>query len=205
MGVHFLNDATSPFGRKVIVAALERAIQFTEEFVDLASPEGALGQSNPLWQIPVLVTTDGRAIYDSATILLYLETQHGDPPLVPEEQRWPVLTRASLSDGLMEAVLFRIMELRRPDNEQSASFVKKLEARIERSLATLDAEVSQMPTDSALLADQIAAACALEYTDFRFTRDWRSTYTHAARWLDRVSDRESLRITAPPRSGPLQR
>jgi hypothetical protein len=47
------NDATSPFGRKIVVACLERSIPLQEEFVDIYAA-GPIDRLNPLRQIPTL-------------------------------------------------------------------------------------------------------------------------------------------------------
>jgi len=56
------NDATSPFGRKILVAAAERAIALDEVIIDVYSP-GPLDDHNPLRQTPTLVTDEGEALY----------------------------------------------------------------------------------------------------------------------------------------------
>jgi glutathione S-transferase len=53
-----LSDATTPFGRKVVVAAIERSIPLEEIFVPLDGT-GPLDAVNPLRQIPTLVLPDG--------------------------------------------------------------------------------------------------------------------------------------------------
>jgi glutathione S-transferase len=201
--MRLLNDATSPFGRKVAVAALERGVSFEEEFVDLSNPE-RLARWNPLWQIPVLVSAAGEAIYDSATILLYLDTLHHDAPLFPEKDRFGVMTRVALCDGLMEAVLLRRMEQTRAEREQSPAFVARLEARVGRALAELEVVLGRKRAgEGPMQADDIAAACALGYVDFRFGTDWRAHCPRAAAWLAACADRPSLRETAPTRTRPV--
>jgi hypothetical protein len=82
---------------------------------------------------------------------------------------WPVLTRIALPDGLMEAVRQRVIELRRPTERQDDSSVRKLEARIGRTVARLNVLVPTFSRDPST-ADAIAAACSLEYVDFRDSR-----------------------------------
>ena len=48
------------------------------------------------------------------------------------------MTIISVANGLMEAVLERRMELIRPSNEQSESFVKKQEIRVFRTINWLE-------------------------------------------------------------------
>lgn len=200
--MRLLNDATSPFGRKVLVAAIERSIPLKEEFVDLATSE-ALHAANPLRQIPVVVLDNGLALYDSMTIMNYLDEVHDGPRLFPSEDRWSVMSRVSLCDGMMEATLLRIMELRRPANEQSSGFVSKLESRIGHVLEELETILTaKSPGDSVLYADDIAAICALGYLDLRYTTDWRNNHPGAAAWFESYADRRSVEGTMPTRTAP---
>ncbi|MBT6278390.1 MAG: glutathione S-transferase, partial [Chromatiales bacterium] len=57
-----LSDATTPFGRKCVVCAMERELEFEEVFVSI---DDALEAANPLRQIPALSTGDGQTLYDS--------------------------------------------------------------------------------------------------------------------------------------------
>ena len=79
-------DATTPFGRKCLVAALERNIVLEEKFVKLSDPKGFLCV-NPLNQIPAL-TTCNEKYFDSDVILQFLDTLHKGPPLIPEENKF---------------------------------------------------------------------------------------------------------------------
>jgi glutathione S-transferase len=197
-----LSDATTPFGRKVLVAALERSIEIQEEFVPLDGT-GLLDRYNPLRQIPTLIAEDGRAIYDSDTIILYLDTRHDGDPLVPESDRFGVLTRATLGSGLIEATLLRRMEVLREPGERSDLFIRKMEERVARTLAALEAQCATLAFTAALRADQITIACALGYVDFRYTDKWRDAHPQLAKWFGVVAKRPSMVATAPTRSQPV--
>ena len=192
------NDATSPFGRKILVAAAERAIPLDEVIVGCFSP-GPLDAINPLRQIPALVTDEGEALFDSDVILLYLDSAHDGPPLVPDEDCWAILARTALGNGLIEAVLNRIMEIKRAEGEQSPGFIAKMEERIARALARLEELAGALSADT-LRADDITIACALEYTDFRYSEAWRADCPTLAAWLEAIAARPSMTVSVPTRT-----
>jgi glutathione S-transferase len=191
-----LSDATTPFGRKAVLCAIERGIAMDEEFVAI---DAQLDARNPLRQIPVLETATGEFLYDSDTIIAYLDTLHSGTPLLPGEGRFELLTRLALANGVIEAVLLRTMESRRPDGERSATFMDKLEGRALRGIARLEREAATLGTRS-LNAIDITTACALEYADFRFSRDWRAKAPALGEWLEVVAARASMVATVPVRT-----
>jgi glutathione S-transferase len=196
-----LNDATSPFGRKILIAALERSIPMSEEFVDLTG-DNRLACFNPLRQIPVLLVDGRQPLYDSDTILLYLDTAHNGAPLFPEAERWAVQTDISLANGLMEATLLRIMEIRRPAGEQSPAFINRMEARIARALGAVDSLAPRL-SRTKFIGREVALAAALGYVDFRYKTDWRADFPAAAAWAEAIHARPSLMATRPERTGPI--
>ena len=139
---------------------------------------------------------DGSVLYDSDVIIEYLDDLSPGPSLIPEEDRHRVLTRVALCNGLMQAVLQRVMELRRPADEQSPAFVAKLQQRADRALAELESEAAEI-TAGELCLDQITTACALEYVDFRYRSDWRHDMPILAAWLADFGERPSMRVTRP--------
>ncbi len=189
------NGPTSPFGRKVRVVALELGVTLEVQSIDVYSAE-FLDALNPLRQIPTLQLDDGSALYDSDVIIDYLDSVSEQPTLVPAEDRHRLLTRVALCNGLMEAVLQRVMEQRRPESERSPAFVEKLEGRADRALAELESEAAEISAGD-LCLDQITTACALEYVDFRYRRDWRADMPILAGWLARFAERPSMRATRP--------
>jgi len=192
-----LTDATTPFGRKAIVAARERKIALDETFVSI---DAGLDQHNPLRQIPALVTDAGESLYDSDTILFYLDSLHDGESLFPGQTRFVDLTRIACANGLIEAVLQRTMESRRADGEKSESEMARLEQRAYRALGALEQQATAL-SSSTLSAADITTACALEYTDFRLTDAWREQAPALRDWLADVCERPSMTGTRPTRAG----
>ena len=102
--------AASPFARKVRVLAAETGLLDRIELLDTAVMPTTLNERvnalNPLGKIPVLLTDDDEALYDSRVICEYLDTLHAGAKLLPSgAARWQVLRLAALADGLMDAAL----------------------------------------------------------------------------------------------------
>lgn len=191
-------DASTPFGRKCLVAALERGIAMEERFIDLANP-GKFAVTNPLIQIPALEIDGGDVYFDSDVIQQYLDTCHSGPALIPDEDRFGHLTRIHLANGVIESTLLRRMESVRPEGERSAKFMSHLEARISRGLNRLD-KLRKPATDAPLTAEDITLLCALDYVDYRYPHDWRSGAKKLASWLEKAAERPSARVSLPGRT-----
>lgn len=189
------NGPTSPFGRMTRVVGLELGIPVEERQIDVYTAE-FLDPINPLRQIPTLETEDGEVLYDSRVICRWFDSISGRAKLIPADRQWEVERRWALAIGVMEAGLQRRMEIVRPAGEKSAAQIAKLEVRIVRALERLEHEAPAL-RDAALRMDAVAAAVALEYTDFRFTRDWRSRCPRLDEWLSDFSARPSFVQTRP--------
>ncbi|WLE63674.1 glutathione S-transferase C-terminal domain-containing protein [Burkholderia plantarii] len=199
-----LTDATSPFGRKVVVAAHERALDVRELFIDMKRPE-ALAPFNPLWQIPALALSDTAGLYDSMAIMLHLDTLHAHAPLVRTGDV-AALSMLALADGMMEATLARRVESVRDPARQDDATLARLEARILRSVDTLAARLDELTPerDGRVSGTQIAVAVALEYADFRYGRAWRERAPALAEWLAPLSARPVMAATAPGAREPFE-
>ncbi len=189
------NGPTSPFGRKVSVLYRELGLPVDEITIDVYSSE-FLDGINPLRQIPTLELDDGRPIYDSTVIALYLVELAGRADVFPDDQRWDVLTFCAMCDGLMEAVLQRRMETLRPDGEKSPSTIAKLEARANRTVSNLAAQLHRIEGNG-LRLDRIAAVCALEYVGFRLSDDWRTLHPSLAAWCEAYGRHPGFAATRP--------
>jgi glutathione S-transferase len=189
------NGPTSPFGRKVAILYRELGLAVEEKEIDVYNSE-FLDTLNPLRQIPTLELANGKAIFDSTVISLYLIDLASRDDVLPAELKWEVLTTCALSDGTMEAVLQRRMESLQPEHERSAQLMQRLETRVDRSIRKLAASLERFSGDQ-LRLDRIAVACALEYTTFRFTDVWKSQHPSLAAWCEAFSARPSFQETRP--------
>ncbi len=189
------NGPTSPFGRKVAVLYRELGLAVEEVEIDVYRAE-FLDVLNPLRQIPTLELPTGGAMFDSTVISLYLIELASRPDVLPEPNKWDILTSCSLCNGLMEAVLQRRMETLRPEKERSPSVIDKLEVRIRRAVSSLAAALERFNGDQ-LRLDRIAAACALDYTSFRFGSEWKEQHPSLAAWCASHTARPSFEATRP--------
>ena len=114
---------TSPFGRKVLMAADHLDLPLTVDPVDpveTMDPHDAIRQDNPLGKMPVLVLDDGRRLFDSPVILEYLDHRGGVGSLIQldVDERFDCLTMQALADGMLDAALLILYEERRPADRQ---------------------------------------------------------------------------------------
>ena len=179
------SSSASPFARKIRIAAevlgLSHRIEVTP--ADTSDPAEPLRAQNPLGKIPTLVLEDGRAIYDSAVILEYLDVLAGGGRLIPTgEARFDVLTRAALADGVMDAAILTIYEQRwRDAATHSARWLDHQSGKIARALAAFEAAA---PDPAEIDVAAIGLACALGYLDLRFVGRWRADHLKLVGWLE---------------------
>lgn len=156
-------------------------------------------QHNPLGKIPVLLTADQGAIYDSPVICEYLDGLHKGTRLFPAApaERIVALRRQALGDGLLDVLLLLRNEAGRPDGTPSPTYLAGFEQKIVAALAALEDEAPTLDS-SAFGIGHIAIGCALGYLDFRFMdRDWRSTHPALAGWHAGFEARPSALATTP--------
>jgi glutathione S-transferase len=193
---------TSPYVRKVMVAAHELDLARRLTLVP-TTPETVVADvaaDNPLAQIPTLVLDDGTRLYDSTVICLWLDSQGGGR-LLPAAgpARWRALARHALGQGLIDAAIGRVRELRRPAGERSPSFLAKRAAEIARALDALEAAAPTLAPAPGLA--EIAAGVALGYLEFRGAEEpWRLGRTALAAWFDALARRPSFVATQHPRT-----
>ena len=191
----------SPFVRKVRVVIDESGLtdQVTPVPVQTTplATDPAARNANPLGKIPSLVLDDGKSLFDSRVICLYLNDISG-AGLYPAERIWDVLTLEALADGIMDAAVLMVYEARLRDEEnRSATWVNAQWEKITNALDTLERqEFAAMQGD--LNIAQLATACALDYLDFRHgARDWRKGRASLDKWHSQIVQRISLQTTLP--------
>ena len=139
---------TSPYARKVRILVHEKgaAARVNEETVAALEDPAALHEANPLGKVPALVMDDGTSWFDSPVICELLDTALDGPALIPSSaaERLRVLRQQAIADGIMDAAVSIIFERNRKDAEQSEIWLGRWERAILRSLALLEAEVTDL-------------------------------------------------------------
>ena len=192
----------SPFARKVLVVLHETGQMDDIEFADVFGTTVDAGSMpvslNPLGKLPVLERDDGPAIYDSRVICRFLNAR-ASGNLYPEGDRlWDTLTLEATGDGIMESALAMVYEARvRPPEMQYQTIVDAHWVKIDRTLSALN-NIWISHLSGPLDMGQISVACALGYLDFRLdARNWRKGNDALADWFEKISERASLKATAP--------
>ncbi|HEY0291254.1 MAG TPA: glutathione S-transferase family protein [Hansschlegelia sp.] len=178
----------SPFGRKVKIAAAVLGLTDRIDVIatDTTAEDDPIRSLNPLGKIPALELGDGTTLYDSRVIVEYFDWLAGGGKLLPLEPiaRFKVLTAQALADGLMDAALLQIYEVRmRPETERSPSWIANQAGKVARALKHLEDAPPPVIPD----AGSIATACALGYLDLRFEGRWRAEHPNLVAWLDAFS------------------
>lgn len=198
--MELLGSGASPFVRKTRTLIAEAGIEDVPYVTVTASPMGGeerVNAANPLGKIPALSRPNAPTIYDSNVICRFLD-DHADAGLYPPARLWEVLTLEATGDGIMEAAVGMIYEMRfRPEDKIWEPWFEGQWAKINRALDTLERQwMSHLngPVDMG----QISIACALGYLDLRFEDvDWRSARPDLAAWYATFSKRPSMVDTAP--------
>ncbi|MFY0693257.1 MAG: glutathione S-transferase family protein [Paracoccaceae bacterium] len=192
------DNPASPYCRKVQVLARETGHMKDLEIVfSIGSPVDSSQMPttlNPLGKIPALVLEDGRTLFDSRVICRYLDDMAGNR-YYPKADLFDVLTLEALADGIMDAAILMVYEVRcRAEEERSEAWVEGQWAKIVRALDRLETD----GVSGTINMGQIALGCALGYLDFRHEdRNWRETRPKLAAWFEGFSKRMSMAETVP--------
>lgn len=195
-------SVTSPYTRKVRVVLMEKHIDF--EFVSncMSGSPPPIELVNPLGKIPALVLDDGVCLFDSQVITEYLDAISPVGHLIPEPTRERALVKRweALADGILDAGVAIVLELRRPEGERSMAWLERQRGKMDRGLAQMSRELGQRPwcTADAMNLSDIATGCLLFWLDFRFPDlDWRKRYANLDALATRLFQRKSFKETPP--------
>ncbi len=190
---------TSPYVRKVTVTAIETGLdKKIERILTIPASAPDLPADNPLGKVPTLILDNGERLIDSPVIVEYLDGLHSGAKIVPTsgDARWKALRLQALADGILDAAVLRLMETRRPANEQSKAWMERQRTVVNRSLDWLEQHVASL--DDTVTIGNITVAIVGDYLDFRFgAEDWRQGRPKLAEWQKRFASRASLKATYP--------
>jgi len=192
----------SPFARKVRVALREKGIACDEQVDVPWNAATATTDHNPLGKVPVLITDGDETYFDSGVIIEYLETLGIDPVLIPADgaERVAVRQMEALADGICDAVVLMVLEEHRPQALQSADWIGRQQAKVERGTAALNTHLDDMNwlAGGTFRLTHIAAGCALAYLDLRRPGfQWRTRYPQLAAFSNAMEQRPSFAATQP--------
>lgn len=182
----------SPYARKVRVVIHEKQLAERIDWREVdpwADPPELLAAS-PVGKVPALVADDGTLFTESNTISEYLDHVGSGPALLGGD-RFAVLARAALAQGLIDAAFGTVIERRRPAERQWSEWSDRLRRAVDRTFPRLTVDTGRFD-----LGD-ISTACALAYLDFRLPEiAWRASHPRLAAWLDTANRRPSMVATA---------
>jgi glutathione S-transferase len=191
-------STNSPYARKVRVLILELNLTEGVELLEADTKDlaGPVCTFNPLAKVPVLLTDDGIAVYDSPVISEFLAgnvATHNFPGVAPALKDKCLVSTA---DGILDAGYAARLEKIRPQNFQWQEFIDLQFGKINRTLDRLDQDANSLPHEATQGA--IALACALEWIQFRHAEgQWLINRLQLAEWAQRFSQRPSMMATRP--------
>lgn len=187
----------SPYARKARITALEAGIDLNLVWHHPTAEDSKVPDFNPLGKVPALILDDGTLIVDSPVICEFLDQHERTPSFLPAQgpERIRVRTIEALADGIMDATVARVLEMRRDPSERSPYWLQRWEDAIRRALPVLEAQVT---TDPGFHLGTIASICALDYLDFRFPElEALAPLPAFADWLAGQQTRDSVKATEP--------
>lgn len=196
---------SSPFARKVRIAAIELGLIDKIEFVTTKVSPGSFNEDysqniSPLRKLPALILDDGHVIVDSYVIVEYLDELAGSGKLIPASgaRKWQVKAEHCITQGILDAMLLcRYEKMLRPEELRWQTWIDDQWDRVWHGLQRFEAhpEILTGPFDIA----QIGVVCVLGYADFRFADcGWRKAFPKLAAFNDKMLQRESVKISVPP-------
>lgn len=189
----------SPFARKCRIVAREKGLidRIEEIVVDPYANAPELLASNPVVQVPTLIAGDGLPLNDSPVICEYLDALGEGPRLLPADgaDRLRVRRLETLGNQALEMGVKLVLEKRRPEGEQSPSWIARWTANMARALDALEAAG---PDPSRLDMGVVTAGVAVTWIGFRHPDfDWKTGRPALATLQAELEQRPSFAETRP--------
>jgi len=190
----------SPYGRKVLVMAIEKGLENKIEIIleNLQEKSDFLKNNNPLGQVPTLLTDDNNILFDSPVIAEYIDSINSNPKLIPAEtnQRIEVLKISALADCMVENAINVFYEGIKADNLKDLKKYEKCKNNLENCFSYLENNISKFSNQVNMAS--IAVASGIGYIDFRLNElGWKNKYPELATWFAEFSKRDSMQKTHP--------
>lgn len=196
-----LTSPASPYARKVRVLLHElgqtEAVELAQVTTSPTAPAAEVTSAHALRKLPALIRPEGCTLYDSRVITRYLDDRFSGG-LYPTSHQWETLTLEATGDGIMDAAVLMVYELRqRPEDKQDKGWLDAQWGKVENALDALN-ERWLSHLSGPLDAGVISVGCALGYLDFRHGgREWRKGRDALDDWFAVFAERPSMQATRP--------
>ena len=140
---------------------------------------------------------DNVSISDSDNICLYFDEISNQKSLYPKHRYWECMAMINIANGIMENGVNRYIEISSVEKEkQRVKTIERYEKKILRSIQWIEKKIEEFNSEE-LTMDQIAVACALDYTSFRFSDKWGMNNPKLYKWMKEFSENQYLQETKP--------
>ena len=197
-----LGANASPYALKVIIVLEEKGLPY--EYVLLRPTAPEVSAANPLSKIPTFIRDDGRALYDSAVIIEYLDGIAPTPKLIPEqfEDRIEVKRWDALADGIIDATVAIMHENRLPEAQRKgADWYARQRQKIDAALATMERDLGTQKfcTGGSITLADVTGGAALSYLERVLPEvAWRDTHPGLAGLAERLLARPAFKKALAP-------
>lgn len=192
------NAPTSPFGRKVLITAIEKGLDKKVEVLPARTPEAELSKKNPLDKLPVLVTDEGEVIIESSLICEYLDEIGTGARLLPSDSRMrrKIVQAQAVAQGVLDAVVLLRMEERRKPEERSKDWIERQQKKVDRGVPALEGLLQNIGPGPTLA--HVTFACCLWFMDKHgIGKGWQKAAPRLAAWYEEFRKRPSFTATEP--------
>ena len=166
--MRLIGQYDSPFVRRVAIALHHYGIAFERQVISVFQDFGAVLEENPLGKVPVLILPEGQQLYDSKSIIEYLEsTVDAASSLTLSEPALylSMLQMEAVGIGLAEKTYERGIEFaRRTPGTHDPAWIERLERQIDSALSWLEARGdSRFLVGGSLSRADLAVAVAVTF------------------------------------------
>lgn len=191
----------SPYARKTRILIKEKNLPVEFVLEDPWAEDSPLVARNPFSKVPVLEVGPDNYLFESIFIAHYLDNLDGQP-LQPRDAEgyWHAQWWQALGNGIIDSIIARVLETRRPPEKQWPDKLAREEKRVHRAIELGEQAFrgNRFLVGAAFTMADLVLGVALQYVDFRLPHDWRSAHPKLARWHAGIVSRRSFEETLPP-------
>ncbi|MGB8816883.1 MAG: glutathione S-transferase family protein [Rhizobiaceae bacterium] len=183
-----LVSTTSPYSSKVRMAATYAGYDFDSVITDTTKQSPELFAQNPLGKIPVLLTENDGAVFDSVVIVRYINRATGGKLLPRAAAKLLEAERLeAIADGICDCAIAHIYEQKqRPEELIYQGWLDKQWKKVTQGLDYLEGQSPKLPAK--IHAGHMALAACLGYMALRFP-GWEKGRPKLKRYLAKYKDK----------------